>query len=63
MGSVSGSIIGGILLGVVQGLGVGFLPDPNRALAYTQAFGALLLIFVLLVRPTGLFGRAHTRLE
>jgi branched-chain amino acid transport system permease protein len=63
MGSVGGSIIGGILLGVVQGLGVGFLPDPNRALAYTQAFGALLLIFVLLVRPTGLFGRAHTRLE
>ena len=63
MGSVGGSIIGGILLGVVQGLGVGFLPDPNRALAYTQAFGALLLIVVLLVRPTGLFGRAHTRLE
>jgi branched-chain amino acid transport system permease protein len=63
MGSVGGSIIGGILLGVVQGLGVGFLPDPNRALAYTQAFGALLLILVLLVRPTGIFGRAHTRLE
>ena len=33
------------------------------ALAYTQAFGALLLILVLLVRPTGLFGRAHMRLE
>jgi branched-subunit amino acid ABC-type transport system permease component len=47
----------------VQALGVGFLPDPNRALAYTQAFGALLLILVLLVRPTGLFGRAHMRLE
>jgi branched-chain amino acid transport system permease protein len=63
MGSVGGSIIGGILLGIVQALGVGFLPDPNRALAYTQAFGALLLILVLLVRPTGLFGRAHMRLE
>lgn len=63
MGSIGGSIIGGILLGVVQALGVGFLPDPNRALAYTQAFGALLLILVLLVRPTGLFGRAHMRLE
>ena len=63
MGSVSGSIIGGILLGIVQGLGVGYLPDPNRALAYTQAFGALLLILVLLVRPTGLFGRAHLRLD
>jgi branched-chain amino acid transport system permease protein len=63
MGSVGGSIIGGILLGIVQGLGVGYLPDPNRALAYTQAFGALLLILVLLVRPTGLFGRAHLRLD
>jgi len=63
MGSVGGSIIGGILLGIVQGLGVGYLPDPNRALAYTQAFGALLLIIVLLVRPTGLFGRTHPRLD
>jgi branched-chain amino acid transport system permease protein len=58
MGSVPGSIIGGILLGVVEGLGVGFYPDANRALAYSNAFGALLLIITLLVRPTGLFGRA-----
>ncbi|AZO31913.1 MULTISPECIES: branched-chain amino acid ABC transporter permease [Mesorhizobium] len=63
MGSVGGSIAGGILLGLVQGLGVGYLPDPNRALAYTQAFGALLLVVTLLVRPTGLFGRSHLRLE
>lgn len=63
MGSVGGSIIGGILLGLVQSWGVGYLPDPNRALAYTQAFGALLLIVTLLLRPTGLFGRAHMRLE
>lgn len=63
MGSVSGSIIGGLLLGLVEGLGVGYFPDPNRALAYTQAFGALLLILTLLIRPTGLFGRPHTRLE
>jgi branched-chain amino acid transport system permease protein len=63
MGSVGGSIAGGILLGLVQSLGVGYLPDPNRALAYTQAFGALLLVITLLVRPTGLFGRSHLRLE
>jgi branched-chain amino acid transport system permease protein len=63
MGSVGGSIAGGVLLGVVEGLGVGFFPDPNRALAYTEAFGALLLVFTLLVRPTGLFGRPHARLE
>ena len=63
MGSVGGRHRDGILLCIVQGLGVGYLPDPNRALAYTQAFGALLLILVLLVRPTGLFGRAHLRLD
>ncbi len=63
MGSVGGSIVGGVLLGVVEGLGVGFFPDPNRALAYTEAFGALLLVFTLLARPTGLFGRPHARLE
>ncbi|MBN9244037.1 MAG: branched-chain amino acid ABC transporter permease [Mesorhizobium sp.] len=63
MGSVGGSVAGGVLLGLVQALGVGYLPDPNRALAYTQAFGALLLVITLLVRPTGLFGRPHLRLE
>ncbi|MBN9401864.1 MAG: branched-chain amino acid ABC transporter permease, partial [Burkholderiales bacterium] len=63
MGSVGGSIIGGILLGLAQSWGVGYLPDPNRALAYTQAFGAVLLIITLLIRPTGLFGRSHLRLE
>ncbi|TAM57549.1 branched-chain amino acid ABC transporter permease [bacterium] len=63
MGSVPGSIIGGMLLGIVEALGVGYYPDPNRALAYSNAFGALLLIITLLVRPTGLFGRAHVRME
>ncbi|MBV2182707.1 MAG: branched-chain amino acid ABC transporter permease [Castellaniella sp.] len=63
MGSVGGSIVGGILLGLAQSWGVGYLPDPNRALAYTQAFGAILLIITLLFRPTGLFGRIHLRLE
>jgi branched-chain amino acid transport system permease protein len=46
-----------------ESLGTGFFPDPDRALAYTQAFGALLLILTLLIRPTGLFGRPHARLE
>jgi branched-chain amino acid transport system permease protein len=63
MGSISGSIIGGILLGVIEGLGVALYPDPNRALAYSNAFGALLLALTLLVRPTGLFGRRHVRME
>lgn len=63
MGSVSGSIVGGLLLGLVEALGAGFFPNPNRASVYTEAFGALLLILTLLIRPTGLFGRSHARLE
>lgn len=63
MGSVPGSILGGILLGVVEGLGVALYPDPNRALAYSSAFGAMLLVLTLLIRPTGLFGRRHIRME
>src|SRR6202023_112219 len=38
MGSVGGSIIGGVLLGLIESLGAGLFPDPDRALAYTQAF-------------------------
>ena len=55
MGSVGGSILGGVLLGLIESLGAGLFPDPDRALAYTQAFGALLLVATLLVRPSGLF--------
>ena len=63
MGSVGGSIVGGLLLGLVEALGAGFFPNPNRASVYTEAFGAFLLILTLLIRPTGLFGRPHARLE
>src|SRR5579883_3089960 len=63
MGSVVGSIVAGILLGEAEGLFTAFFPDPTRALAYTNAFGVLVLMAVLLVRPTGLFGRRHVRME
>ena len=63
MGSVPGSIIGGVLIGVVEAIGVAIYPDADRALAYSSAFSALLLVFMLLVRPTGLFGRRHMRME
>jgi len=63
MGSVLGSIVAGILLGEAEGLFTAFFPDPTRALAYTNAFGVLVLMIVLIVRPTGLFGRRHVRME
>ena len=63
MGSVLGSIIAGIGLGEAEGLFTAFFPDPTRALAYTNAFGVLVLMIVLIWRPTGLFGRRHVRME
>ena len=63
MGSVSGSIIAGILLGESENLFTAFFPDPTRAFAYTNAFGVLVLMVFLVFRPQGLFGRRHLRME
>jgi branched-chain amino acid transport system permease protein len=63
MGSVLGSIIAGVVIGETESLFTAFFPDPTRALAYTNAFGVLVLMVVLIVRPTGVFGRRHLRME
>jgi len=42
---------------VVESLGVGCFPDVGRALAYQQVFGMIIFAIVLLLKPTGLFGR------
>jgi branched-chain amino acid transport system permease protein len=63
MGSVTGSIIAGILLGESENLFTAFFPDPTRAFAYTNAFGVLVLMVFLIFRPQGLFGRRHLRME
>jgi branched-chain amino acid transport system permease protein len=63
MGSVVGSILAGVLLGLTENLFTAFFPDPTRALAYTNAFGLLVLMIVLVFRPQGFFGRRHLRME
>lgn len=60
MGSIQGSILGGLLIGLVESLGVGYFPDPSRALNYKTAFGLIIFALVLLFRPSGLFGRRET---
>jgi len=57
MGSIPGSLVGGLIIGVVESLGTGLFPDPARAQAYRDVFGLLIFALVLLVKPTGLFGR------
>jgi branched-chain amino acid transport system permease protein len=57
MGSIQGSILGGILIGLVESLGAGYYPDHSRALNYKTAFGLVIFALVLLFRPRGFFGR------
>jgi branched-chain amino acid transport system permease protein len=63
MGSIPGAVLAGLLIGLSESLFVALFPDPSRALTYAQAFSLVVLMMVLLVRPTGLFGRVHTVME
>ena len=52
LGSVPGAIVGGLILGLIEALGGGYL---SAAYKDVFAFGALVLI--LAIKPTGLFGK------
>ncbi|MCX7822413.1 MAG: branched-chain amino acid ABC transporter permease [Syntrophobacterales bacterium] len=54
-GSFSGSVLGGILLGLMESLGAGFISS-----TYKDAIAFLALLGILFWRPTGLFGEAKT---
>jgi branched-chain amino acid transport system permease protein len=51
MGSILGSILTGLGLGLLQGLTKAFYPEASNAVIF------LIMALVLLVRPAGLFGR------
>ncbi len=54
IGSVAGAVLGGLLLGIIELLTIAFLPELT---GYKDAFAFILLIVVLLVKPTGLLGK------
>ena len=52
MGSIMGSVVTGFVLGVVEGLTKVFYPEASNTVVF------VLMVLVLLVKPTGLTGRA-----
>jgi branched-chain amino acid transport system permease protein len=57
LGSIRGALFGGLIIGLVEALGAGCYPDPSKGAAYKTAFGLVIFAVMLLLRPTGLFGR------
>ncbi|WP_428561717.1 MAG: branched-chain amino acid ABC transporter permease [Solidesulfovibrio sp. DCME] len=53
IGSIQGAVIGGLALGFIEIMTVAFFPD---LAGYRDAFAFVLLILVLMVKPTGLLG-------
>lgn len=51
IGNIPGAMVGGMLLGILETLGAGYI-----AASWKDAFAFLVLILILLVRPTGLLG-------
>jgi branched-chain amino acid transport system permease protein len=60
MGIPAGAVLGGIMLGLLESLGVGLLPDWGSG--YKDAIAFTVMLAVLFVKPTGLLGaRAEAR--
>ncbi len=51
IGNIPGAMIGGLLLGVIEALAAGYI-----AIAWKDAIAFLVLILILIIRPTGILG-------
>jgi branched-chain amino acid transport system permease protein len=59
IGNVAGAMLGGMLLGVVESLATGYIGDLTGGVLgsnYRDIFAFLVLILVLVFRPSGLLG-------
>jgi branched-chain amino acid transport system permease protein len=59
IGNVPGAVLGGLLLGIIESLGAGYIGDITGGFLgshYQDIFAFAVLILVLLFRPSGLLG-------
>lgn len=55
MGNITGAMLGGLILGMVEILSVAYL-----ASSYRDAFAFGLMVIILLIKPTGIFGAKYS---
>jgi branched-chain amino acid transport system permease protein len=57
IGNITGAVIGGLLLGLIEALVVGYFPKGSE---YQNGVAFVILIAILLVKPSGLIGQTVT---
>src|SRR5690606_28764049 len=60
IGNVAGAMLGGLLLGIIESLASGYIGDLTGGVLgsnYRDIFAFLVLVLVLVFRPSGLMGR------
>jgi branched-chain amino acid transport system permease protein len=55
IGDIGGAVAGGLLLGVTEAMVVSYFPEGSQ---YRDGVAFLVLIAILVIKPSGLFGRA-----
>ena len=59
IGNLAGAVVGGILLGLIESIGAGYIGQLTGGVQgsnYSDIFAFIVLIFVLTLRPSGLLG-------
>jgi len=59
IGNLSGAVVGGILLGLIESIGSGYLGQLTGGVLgsqYTDILAFIVLIIILTLRPSGLMG-------
>ena len=59
IGNLGGAVLGGLLLGLIESIGAGYIGDLTGGFLgshYQDVFAFVVLIIVLVFRPTGIMG-------
>ena len=59
IGNLAGAVVGGLLLGLIESIGSGYIGDLTGGVLgshYTDIFAFIVLIIILTLRPSGLLG-------
>ena len=59
IGNLAGAVVGGLLLGLIESIGAGYIGDLTGGVLgsqYTDIFAFIVLIIILTLRPSGLLG-------